>query len=196
DTVNKNNRPAYMIYYFPKEQKESAGLEGVLYIDSETFALQKAIAQLKAVIDIKATQNFTYFTNEKIWFPDEKIITIRKGDNDNLITLFGGNVKIQTGTAHDSTIVRTNMTDPSEILHLISTEKSLEIELNQPVKIRGRGLEVEVDEKASDRTIDYWNTYRTDSITNRDLETFVYMDSIVEAEGIEKKLYGARKLLQ
>lgn len=196
DTVKKNNRPAYMIYYFPKEQKESAGLEGVLYIDAETFAFQKAIAQLKAVIDIKATQDFIYFTNEKVWFPDEKIITIRKGDNDNLITLFGGNVKVQTGVASDSTIVRTNESDPSEVLHLISTEKSFAIELNQPVKIRGRGLEVEVNEKASERSSDYWNTYRTDSITNRDLETFVYMDSLVEAEGIEKKLYGARKLLQ
>ena len=196
DTVNKNNRPAYMIYYFPKEQKELAGLEGVLYIDSETFALQNAITQLKGVIDIKATQNFTYYTNERVWFPDEKIITIRKGNNDNLITLFGGNVKIQTGVAGDSTIVRTNKTDPSEVLHLISTEKSLAVELNQPVEIRGRGLEVEVHKKASDRTSDYWNTYRTDSITNRDLETFVYMDSLVDAEGIEKKLYGARKLLQ
>src|SRR5690606_32009618 len=70
DTVNKNSRPAYMIYYFPREQKESAGLEGVLYIDSETFALQKAVAQLKAVIDIKAIQDFTYFPSEKVWFPD------------------------------------------------------------------------------------------------------------------------------
>src|SRR5690606_4929811 len=151
------------IYYFPREQKEATGLEGVLYIDSETFALQKAIVQIKAVIDIKAIQNFTYFTNEKVWFPDEKIITIRKGDNDNLITLFGGSVKVQTGTAYDSTIVRTNKTDPSEILHLVSTEKSLNVELNQPVKIRGRGLEVEVDEMASERDTDYWNRYRTDS---------------------------------
>lgn len=196
DTINKNRRPAYMIYYFPREIKESAGLEGVLYIDSETFALQKAIVQLKGAIDIKAIQNFTYYPNKEVWFPDEKIITIRKGDNNNLITLFGGNVKVQTGVANDSTVVRTNNTDPSEILHLVSTEKNFSVELNQPVKIKGRGLEVEVNEKASERDPDYWNVYRTDSITSRDLETFVYMDSIVEAEGIEKKLYGARKLLQ
>jgi hypothetical protein len=58
-----------MIYYFPKENGKTAGIEGVLYIDTETYAIQKAIAQINAVINIKASQNLKYYSNEKVWFP-------------------------------------------------------------------------------------------------------------------------------
>ncbi len=58
-----------MIYFKPRRTGAIAGLEGVLYLNMETFAIQKAIAQLKGVIDIKAEQDFKYYPNENIWFP-------------------------------------------------------------------------------------------------------------------------------
>ena len=80
DTI-ASEKPSYMIYYFPKKNQETAGLEGVLYIDTKSYALQKAIAQLKAVVDVKASQDFTFIEKENIWFPLKKEIHIKKGGN-------------------------------------------------------------------------------------------------------------------
>ncbi|UOB19029.1 DUF5686 and carboxypeptidase-like regulatory domain-containing protein [Abyssalbus ytuae] len=196
DTVSTGKNSLYMIYYFPKKRGKTAGLEGVLYIDTKSFGLQKAVAQLKAVIDVQATQEFEYQPNEKIWFPVKKEIKVKKGDSKEKINLFNGAVGIQFSNEKDSSIVRTNKNVAEEMIQLISTEKNFEIQLNIPVEIKGRGLEIEVDEKASDRDAEFWNLYRSDSITARETETYKYLDSITEAEKIEKKIYVGRKLLQ
>ncbi|NAS32156.1 carboxypeptidase-like regulatory domain-containing protein [Flavobacteriaceae bacterium R38] len=194
DTINKGNRPAYMIYYFPKKKGDFAGLEGVLYVDTETYALQKAIAQLKAVIDIKATQTFKYFENEKTWFPVEKEVKIEKGMNDENISLFGGIVSFKSGI-RDSTLVRTNEQDETDLIYLISKDKNFDIQLNQPIKIRGSGLAVDLLEEAGNRDEDFWNQYRTENITDRGKETYVVLDSIIEEEKIEKKIGFFKKLI-
>lgn len=197
DTVVNDNRLGYMIYYFPKEKNKKTGLEGVLYIDTQTYALHKAIAEIKDGINIKAIQKFKYYSNKKVWFPIEKEIRAKKVKNNNNISLFGNNIIFQNSTKYnDSTIIRTNSTNPEDVIQLITTEKNFDIELNQPVKIKGRGLHLEVVENASERDNDYWNKYRTDSITNRGLQTYLFTDSIVEAENYEKKIYVGRKLLK
>lgn len=197
DTVINDNRSGYMIYYFPKEKKGNSGLEGVLYIDTETYALQEAIAQIKVGIDIKASQKFKYHENEKIWFPFKKEIKVKKGKSKKNISLFGNNIAFQKSKKNnDPTIVRTNKTNPRDVVRFISTEKNFDIELNQPVKIKGRGLNIDLDDNANNRNDDYWNKYRTDSITQHELETYFYTDSIVQAKNYEKKIYVGRKFLQ
>lgn len=196
DTLPQQGRNGYMIYYFPKEKGKTAGLEGVLYIDEESHALQKAIAQLKGVIDVKATQHFTYFTNEKLWFPLEKEVKIKKGESQEAIAMFGGSVRFNAGDGQkDSTLVRSNPDNPEEIIYLISREQNFDVLLNQPVTIKGRGLSIVIDEKASTRDEGFWNQFRTDSIGSRGRETYVYMDSIVAANKVEKRLATGRKLL-
>jgi hypothetical protein len=193
DTIS-GERPSFMIYYFPKKKGEVAGLEGVLYIDTKTYALQKAIAQIKAVVDVKATQHFKYYTKEGVWFPTDKVVSIEKGKNNEALTLFGGTVNISEGRT-DSTVVRTNPQDGSELIKLISTEKAFDIELNKPLQIKKRGLAIEIDDYAHSRDQDFWNKYRTDSLTNRGKETYVFLDSIADAEKVDKKINLARKLL-
>ena len=196
DTVSQNSRDAYMIYYYPKKKGDVAGLEGVLYIDTETYAIQKAIAQLKAVIDIKASQTFEYRENEKVWFPINKEVKIKKGENDDGISLFG--MALNFGSSprvNDSTLTHTNDQNEVEFIQLISTEKNFEIQLNQPLKIRGKGLDIDLTEKAGQRDEAYWKKYRTDSITKRDRETYVVVDSIVDGAGLENSVAFIRKIL-
>ncbi len=199
DTVTNAGRDAYMIYYKPKKKGKVAGLEGVLYVDMKSFALQKAIAQLKAIVDVKATQNYEYQPQHNVWFPTVREIKMARGENNEKIALFGGNVTLsnsENGASRDSTIVTTHKQDESDFIYLIATEKNFDIKLNQEVSIKGRGLTVEYDEKAHDRDEDFWNRYRTDSITQRGRETYKILDSIVEKENIEKNIKLARKLLQ
>ncbi|MBW4964397.1 hypothetical protein KZZ06_20625, partial [Sulfitobacter sp. CW3] len=60
------SRPAYVIYFKPKRQRAVAGLEGVLYLDTESLALQKAIGQLNGVVNIETTQEFSYLNSQDV----------------------------------------------------------------------------------------------------------------------------------
>jgi len=197
DTVSNSNREAYMIYYSPKKKGETSGLEGILYIDRESYALQKGIAEIKAVIDIKAEQNFEYNQTFEVWFPTDKEIRIRKGKTDDSVSLFGQTVKVQRGIPQDSTkTVRTNKQDVDDFVYLSSKTKNFDLTINKPVQIKGRGLAIEIDDQAHNRSEEFWNLYRTDSITKRGKETYVVLDSIITEDGVEKDIYLARKLLK
>jgi hypothetical protein len=43
DTIAINGRMSYMIYFKNKKKSRASGLEGVLYIDKNNFAVSKAI---------------------------------------------------------------------------------------------------------------------------------------------------------
>ena len=197
DTVSNNNRESYMIYYSPQKKGKTSGLEGILYIDRESYALQKGIAEIKGVIDIKAVQNFDYNSTFKVWFPTDKEIQIRKGKTDDSVSLFGQAVSVSRGTPQDSTkTVRTNKQDVDNFVYLSSKTKNFDLKINEPVKIRGRGLAIEIEDQAHNRDEAYWNKFRTDSITKRGKETYVVLDSIIAEDGVEKDIYLARKLLK
>ncbi|WP_046756424.1 DUF5686 and carboxypeptidase-like regulatory domain-containing protein [Kordia jejudonensis] len=197
DTVTNNNRDAYMIYYSPKKKGKTSGLEGILYVDQQSYALQKAIAEIKGVIDIKAVQNFEYNQTFEVWFPTDKEINIRKGKTDDSVSILGSTVKVQRGNPQDSTkVVRTNKQDASDFVYLSSKTKNFDLAINTEVSIKGRGLAIEIDEQAHDRTEEFWNQYRTDSISKRGKETYVVLDSIIAEDGVEKDIYLARKLLK
>lgn len=197
DTLHAE-RDAYMIYYKPKEKGDMAGLQGVLYIDTESFALQKAVAQLKGTIDISAEQNFVYMPHEKVWFPDSKKLLIKKGDTDEAVSLFGGKIKLKPNNeqVRDSTIVYSENSDDSDNIHMILTEQNSDIDLNTPVEIKGRGLAIAFDDKAFKQSEDFWEQYRTDSLTQRGRETYIVIDSISEAENFKKNVNSFLKITE
>ncbi|MFD0861089.1 DUF5686 family protein [Sungkyunkwania multivorans] len=195
DTVNKRSRPAYMIYYKPKKTGETVGMQGVLYIDMESYALQKAIAQLKAVIDIKAEQIFEYYPKQDIWFPKKTSISLTKGENEEGINLFGGSVQFSIGK-RDSTVVHTNEQEATDHMYLRSFTKNFDVEINKEVKIKGSGLAVSYDENAAKQEEAIWQSYRTDSITRRGRETYRILDSVVAEQNVEKNIRLFRKLAQ
>lgn len=197
DTVSNSNRESYMIYYSPKTKGKTSGLEGILYIDSQSFALQKGIAEIKGVIDIKAVQNFEYHKTFEVWFPSDKEIQIQKGKTNDAVSLFGAKVNVQRGTPQDSlTTERTNKQNVSDFIYLSSKTQNFDLAINEPVKIEGRGLAIEIDDKAHNRDEMYWNQFRTDSITKRGKETYAVLDSVVAKDGVEKDINFARKLLR
>ncbi|MCB0458778.1 MAG: carboxypeptidase-like regulatory domain-containing protein [Flavobacteriaceae bacterium] len=195
DSVTHKDGWAYMIYFKPKKVKETVGLEGVLYINSESYALEKAIAELKGIIHVKASQQFEYKKEYDVWFPVETQILIKKGDNQENVNIFGGMVQFSTSKPNDS-IVRTKQKDPSDASYLLSKSKNFDIHINQPVTLINSAATVEIDENASNRNDSFWERYRTDSITKRGLETYRVIDSAAKAEKVEKKIDIARKIVK
>jgi len=198
DTVKNTEGNSYMIYYKPKKKEEIVGLQGVLYIDDKSFALTSAIAELRGIVDVKATQSYEYITPNNIWFPTETHITINKGKSEEAISLFGGMVSFSQGnkSKKDSTFTSSNTKDPSELAYFSSKSTNFDIEINKPITVKRAANTIEINEDAYKKNEVFWNKYRTDSISKRGLETYVVVDSLAEDEGIEKKLNIARGILK
>ncbi len=196
DTVYNNEGAAYMIHYIPKNKGKNLGLEGVLYIHDKSFALEKGIAELRGIVAVKAVQNFIYNNEHQIWFPDETIITIQKGKNKENVNLFGGTIKFTDSQPKNDSIVNTKQKDFSDASYLISKSKNYQITINEPIKVINSASSIKIDDNASNRSEAYWNTYRTDSISIRGIEAYKVLDSLSKAEGAEKKLNIARKVLK
>jgi hypothetical protein len=196
DTIKHSNGNSFMIHFKPKKKGASVGLEGVLYIDNQSYAITSAISELRGVVDVKATQKFNYLESNNTWFPIQTEINIKKGNNTENMSLFG--VISVTGSERkkDSTIVHSNKTNNEDYIFFNSKTKHFDIEINKPVTVKKSANTIEVLDEAYDRNEEYWNTYRTDSITKRGKETYVVIDSIIEKEGVEDKIALARGLMK
>ena len=195
DTIENENRKSVLIYYKPKIIKDFTGIEGVLFIDLESYAITKGIAELKAIVNVKATQNYTYLTENNSWFPSNRNIVIKKGDNNENVNLFGGIIKVSNSEKNDS-IVNTSKTTPSDITYFISKTENSNIQINIPVVVKNASSTIQFNDDASKKDDEYWNLYRTDSITKRGLTTYKYLDSIAKSENIENKIAIGRNLLK
>jgi hypothetical protein len=197
DTVKTASRSSFLIYFKPKEKKETLGIEGVLYIDSQSFALTKAVAELKGMINVKATQNYTYNKPNNIWFPQEMDVVLKKGDNNERISLFGGTVKFGESKKNDS-IVTTKTKSEGDVTYFISKATNSNIEINTPIVVKSAAPTIQFNDDAAKKKEDFWDSYRTDSITERGKNTYKMLDSIVEVDGedIEKKINIARNILK
>jgi len=200
DTIVHPDHAAYMIYFKPKKEDDKIGLEGVLYINDESYALEKGVAEIKAAINIKATQTFKYQPEHKVWFPDETLLSLKKGKNRKGLSLFG--IKLDVGeeapaTPNDTTrVIRNNTQDISDQTYVLSKTKNFDISINEPVKIINSAAVIEIDDQAATRDQAFWNNYRTDSITTRGLTAYNVLDSIVKAENIEQILEASRTVLK
>ncbi|MCQ0110348.1 DUF5686 family protein [Zhouia amylolytica] len=198
DTITTNKNPAYLIHFYAKKSRKSATPEGLLYIDINTYAIQKGIIELKGIINITASQEFRYDPEEKVWFPDRKEVQIAKGSSKNTVNLFGGVLQLteQSEKEIDTTKTKhTNYFDASEVIKISIEDQNYDISLNTPVVKNNTKFRIEVDEKATNQTEAFWTTNRTEPITIKERNAYPYADSITKAKKAERKIKLIRKLL-
>ena len=195
DTITRNDKTSILIHFKPKEIKDFIGIEGVLYIDAKTYAITKGIAELKGIVRIKSEQNFEFNTNCNCWFPKNAEITIKKGANDKTVKLFGGMIQFNNTEKQDS-ISSTTTKTPSDIIYFISKSTNSNIQINPELKINNSATTIRFNDDAGKKPTEFWNNYRTDSITFRGENTYKNLDSIAKKEHVEKKINIARNLLQ
>lgn len=197
DTINNGSNQVFMIYFKPKQKTEAVGLEGVLYINEHKFAVQKAIVELKAIIRITATMNFEFIEEQDIWFPIENDLLLRKGNSKESMLLFGSKIQFTQGETPDSLkndVKQNSDFSASDYLYMSSKSKNINIEVNPETKIKSASIAIVVDDNAHKKSEEFWNEYRTDSITKRGTQTYVVVDSVFEEAGINKKLNLLRSL--
>ena len=186
--TTKSRNPAYVIYFKPKRQRAVAGLEGVLYLDTASYAIQKAIGQLNGVVKIESSQDFDYYAEENIWFPKTTQVTIKPGKGGKSISVFGGDISVgqlqRKRIRENDTISGVD----ADKLYLKSKSVFSNIQLNPKIELSKGVYKIEVNDDATSKTEAFWNSYRTTPLNERDLATTTRVDSIIKAENIERRI--------
>lgn len=192
DTVAIDGRSAYMIYFKNKKERKAAGLEGILYIDQNNYAIAKAIMRIKGVLDISGTHDFEYIPDKDLWFPKRKIFKIVKGKNDDDIKILGGTVQFDGDMDKD---FQTRKRQPSDFVYLLSEINNFDFSYNTPVVLEKTFISVELKKEAINRPESFWETYRKDSIDNRNKTTYIALDSIGGQKRIVNRIRLGRKII-
>ncbi|AWA28992.1 hypothetical protein HYN48_02200 [Flavobacterium magnum] len=190
DTVAVGGRQTYLVYFFPKRKYRKTGLQGLLYIDCENYAVAKAVMRLKTVLDVTATHEFEYLPDEKIWFPTNKEFKIVKGRNDEDIKILGETFQFDA----DGTDKKRKK-QSSDFTYLQSKSWYFDRQYNQRVTISRSSVTMHVKDDAVHRTEDFWRQFRKDSLDSRSRQTYIALDSIVKKEKVETKLRIGRRLI-
>ena len=192
DSTAIEGRNVYLIHFKNKKKNKSQGLEGVLYIDQNTYGIAKAIMRIKGVLDISGTHDFNFLTQEKVWFPSSKSFKIVKGNNDDDLKLLGGTIQFEGDTEKD---FKPRKKEASDFIYLFSKSANFEIKLNQPIELKKGAIALEISKDAINRTDEFWNAYRKDSLDIRSKRTYTVLDSIAKKNQLERKITIGRRLI-
>lgn len=170
DTTIVNTDTVFHIRFRPRKGKNFDGLSGMLYINTNGYAIEKVIAEpaeVTAVSNrIKIVQEYAYIQNKK-WFPTKL--------SSELVV---PTVSVMVG---DSSI---------GIISKSSTYIE-EVELN-PEKVRKwyfDNASLIIKESAGEVKDSVWQGLRKYELTDKEKGTYHLIDSISEAENLSKYLY-------
>lgn len=192
DSLIIDGRNTYMIYFKNKKRTRASGLEGILYIDQNNFAVAKAVMRIKGVLDISGIHDFKYIPDEKLWFPTNKTFKIVKGKNDDDIKILGGTIQFD-GDVKENFKERKKVA--SDFTYLLSQTNNFEIQYNIPTQIKKSAIYIEIKEDAINKPELFWNTYRKDSLDSRSQKTYLALDSISIKKRIESRIHFGRKII-
>ena len=192
DSLIIDGRNTYMIYFKNKKKRKASGLEGVLYIDQNNFAVAKAVMRIKGVLDISGIHDFKYIPTEKLWFPTDKTFKIVKGKNDDDIKILGGTIQFDGDVEQD---FKERKKVASDFTYLLSHTNNFEIQYNIPIQIKKSAIYIEIKDDAINKPEHFWNTYRKDSLDSRSQKTYLALDSISSKKRIESRIRFGRKII-
>ncbi|MEZ4806844.1 MAG: DUF5686 family protein [Flavobacteriales bacterium] len=163
DTLFQGMDSVYVLSYRPRKGKKFDGLKGVLYVNTNGYALQNVIAEpvdRTGLANIKLQQQHEFIAG-KAWFP----------------------VQLNTYLYFDAMKV-----NDMNVIGIGRTYLS-DIEVDADVERREvRGPELEMDRIAMRRDDAYWAALRKDTLNAKELRTYHVIDSIGEEFDLDRKL--------
>lgn len=163
DTLWNKNDTVFVLSFKPRTGKKFDGMKGLLYINSDGYAIQNVIAEpidRESGFNLKVQQ-----MHEKVqgrqWFPVQQ----------NSFVYFDA---LQVNDFSVVGIGRTYL-------------KEIEIEPELRAKDL-RGPEIEVMEGANIRKEEFWDQYRNDTLSVKDANTYHFMDSLGSELKFDRKL--------
>ncbi|MEM9980957.1 MAG: DUF5686 family protein [Bacteroidota bacterium] len=160
DTLYRKVDTIYVISFRPLPKKNFLGLQGIVYINTNRYAVQNVVASSaapKELISFKIEQKYRFIEN-KAWFPTE----------------------LDTEFTFNSTTIANRK------LQLISQSYLQDIQLDTPLD-RGDFDEVtfEILPRASEKDSLFWKNNRFDTLSTKEKETFRFLDSLRQETNFE-----------
>lgn len=152
DSLYQQQDTVFIISYQPKKGKNFEGLKGVLYINSNAYAIQNVIAEPfdKSFIKMKIEQKYT-FVKDKQWFPKQLNF-------------------VMEATEYPDKLIGTRVSGRSYI-------RSVQLEPEFKKKdFRVNGYTTA--KNANTQSDSVWQKYRPQVLTGKEAETYVFMDSL------------------
>jgi len=160
DTTYVERDTVFIISFRPRKGTNFDGLKGTISISTHKWGIQNVIAEPASQegLQIKIQQMYELVDGEN-WFP------VQLNTDVTFNNLQIGKYKaIGSGRSY--------------IKDIVLNPELVRREFNH--------LDIEVDKDAAKRSDDFWNQYRTDSLTTRDRRTYQVLDSLGEAENFDK----------
>ncbi len=171
DTLYQGNDSIYVISYKPHKNRNFDGLKGLLYINTNGYAIQNVIAEPaneeEGGLAIKIQQKYELIDNKQ-WFP------VQLNSDFIFKNISVGNVKfIGEGRSYLQNII-----------------------LNPELK-KNEFSNIELEVKDANAVPDdkIWEKYRTDSLTEKDKNTYRVIDSLGKAAHFDRKMKTFESLI-
>ena len=153
DTTFFDQDTVFVISFSPLEDKNFDGLEGLMYINTNQYALQNVIAQTlnsKSLIDFKIEQHYDRLDGY-YWFP----------------------------TQLQADIIFNDLKVSERKLRGFSRTFLKDIQIHPDIYRKDFDeVTLEVDPKAASRAPEYWDRYRVKALEPKDIQTYSYLDSL------------------
>ena len=169
DTTFSGIDTVYVISFRPKKGKNFNGLKGLLYINTDGYAVQNVVAEPNETSEsfgIKIQQQYEKIENK--WFP------------------------VQLNT----TILFNNASINNFKMLGIGKSYIKNVEINPDLKKKDFGVvTTEVADDVTKKDEEFWNKYREDTLSDKERATYHVIDSIGKAEKFDKKLTALEAFL-
>ncbi|MGO4913331.1 DUF5686 family protein [Leeuwenhoekiella sp. W20_SRS_FM14] len=175
------NRPGFAVSFQPKRPETIPGLEGILYLDAATMALQKVHISINDELLARIEQEYEYIAENEVYLPKSSKLYIEKGESSKRLSLFRGKVSV-------GTIEKNPVKEAIQGRYLLSTSYNTNFNLSESAALEHSNLAIEVMEDAEEKPESFWEKYRTQGLSQRDLNSFDYLDNVVKTENIERRL--------
>ncbi|GGD19072.1 DUF5686 family protein [Flavobacterium orientale] len=192
DSISVNNRPSYVLFFKNKKKINRKGLEGILFIDQENYAISKAIFRIRGILDLTSIHDYEFNDAKKLWFPSTTEIKIVKGKNDDPIKVLGGTI-IFEGEYKNTELTRPKYA--SDFTYLDSKTSYFDLNFEPTSSLNNKTFTIEVLESAIKKDESFWDNYRKENLSFRDKNTYASLDSISMQRGIESKILFGRKII-
>ncbi len=169
------NDTVFIISFRPKKGKNFDGLKGVLYINSYKWAVQNVIAeayqQQNELVSVKIQQKYDLINGQQ-WFPSQL--------NTNLIF---NNIEAETNTRS---------------MKVIGIGKSYLVNIQLNPELDKKDFDntfIDVNKAAHLMPEEFWQRYRVDPLTPKEIETYRVIDSIGQANNFDMTVNSIESLL-
>lgn len=173
-TINEKGDTTFTIRFQPRKDKNFDGMKGVLYINTNGFAIERVIAEPAKedkTFNVKITQEYTFLEGKK-WFPHKLSTDI------TLPIQVSSKIKDAYLVGKGNTYIEN-------------------VELNADLKgERFNAVFIETERDANEKDSTHWDAKRKYQLDEKELRTYEMIDSVSKAENLERRLNTLQALAQ